>query len=112
MEERDSSAELPSTPLSQAVETLVRQLGPPTSKAKGVKRKVEQEFLDYQPPLDHNEQALRAIANKSLDEDEHFVLSLVPALKRLAAAPYKKANVKIEIMRMITQAEFEDYHQD
>ncbi|KAG1931708.1 transcription factor Adf-1-like [Pimephales promelas] len=43
---------------------------------------------------------------KALDEDELFLLSFVPALKRLT--PQKRAAVKMQIQKIMFDAEFKD----
>lgn len=44
------------------------------------------------------------IPNRQCDEDEMFLLSFVPALKRLA--PQKRCETKIKIQQIMYEAEF------
>uniref|UniRef100_A0A8C7CC98 BESS domain-containing protein n=1 Tax=Oncorhynchus kisutch TaxID=8019 RepID=A0A8C7CC98_ONCKI len=53
---------------------------------------------------DHRSDSM--IPNRQCDEDEMFLLSFVPALKRLA--PQKRCETKIKIQQIMYEAEFSD----
>lgn len=71
---------------------------------KGCKRRVEQEELTKE----YHKELLVAM-NNTLDEDEHFFMSLIPATKRLS--PRKRANIKLKFMQILIAAEFGDVDQ-
>lgn len=92
-----SSSTSPTPPPSvPQAETPVQ---PNRESGRGRKRRAQHggELTDYQ-------RELLQVVNKPLDEDEHFFMSLIPAMKRLP--PRKRADIRLKFMQVLTEAEF------
>lgn len=84
---------------------------PPSSKT-GRRRRLMQESNSLPPSQGATSPAKwlvkdngTSVPNRSRDEDELFLLSFVPALKRLA--PQKRCETKIKIQQIMYEAEFD-----
>ena len=94
----DTSPPSPPTTSTEALVTLLRPVPPPPRR-----RQLEQPLSAFQKSIMSSIQKEKE-NTLAVDEDEHFMLSLVPSLRRLSTQ--KRAQARMRMQQVLYDVEF------